>query len=183
MLCMAHGIDRARMPTARDMSPRRNDTGLGELAGASALVRTHLEQRVAAYLAALGWWPPEDPVSRLHVTWDEVASIAVETVLREVVVLLEVNIGSSTAPPPKDAVAEGQPASSPRAATGTRSSDDHSWLGAEEAAPLLNTTAHTLRRLAREDRCPVIVRRIGGRWWFPRQDIERFLGRHDERSP
>ncbi len=50
------------------------------------------------------------------------------------------------------------------------------WLDAEEVAPLLATTAHTLRRLARQGRCPVDVRRIGGRWRFARRSVERFLG-------
>ncbi len=49
------------------------------------------------------------------------------------------------------------------------------WLDAEEVAPLLATTAHTLRRLARQGRSPVDVRRIGGRWRFPRRAVERFL--------
>lgn len=49
------------------------------------------------------------------------------------------------------------------------------WLDAEEVAPLLCTTAHTLRRLAREGRSPILVRRIGGRWWFSRLDLLRFL--------
>ena len=49
------------------------------------------------------------------------------------------------------------------------------WLDAEEAAPFLCTTAHTLRRLAREGRSPIIVRRIGGRWWFSRLDLVRFM--------
>ena len=49
------------------------------------------------------------------------------------------------------------------------------WLDAEEAAPFLCTTAHTLRRLAREGKCPVLVRRIGGRWHFSRIDLERFV--------
>jgi len=40
---------------------------------------------------------------------------------------------------------------------------------------LLCTTAHTLRRLAREGRSPILVRRIGGRWWFSRLDLARFL--------
>jgi predicted site-specific integrase-resolvase len=54
------------------------------------------------------------------------------------------------------------------------------WLDAEEVAPFLCTTPHTLRRLAREGRCPVLVRRIGGRWRFSRLDLERFVsGDHD----
>jgi len=53
------------------------------------------------------------------------------------------------------------------------------WLDAEEAAPFLCTTAHTLRRLAREGKCPVLVRRIGGRWRFSRIDLERFVAGDD----
>jgi hypothetical protein len=49
------------------------------------------------------------------------------------------------------------------------------WPDAEKAAPFLCTTAHTLRRLAREGRSPIIVRRIGGRWWFSRLDLIRFM--------
>ncbi len=57
------------------------------------------------------------------------------------------------------------------------------WLDAEETAPLLSTTAHTLRRLAREGRCPILVRRIGGRWRFSRVDLERFVnGDIDDRA-
>lgn len=49
------------------------------------------------------------------------------------------------------------------------------WLGAEEVAPVLGMTAHTLRRLARTGDCPVVVRRIGGRWCFSRADLERLV--------
>lgn len=49
------------------------------------------------------------------------------------------------------------------------------WLDAEDVAPLLATTAHTLRRLARQGRSPIVVRRIGGRWRFSRRDLHRFL--------
>ena len=49
------------------------------------------------------------------------------------------------------------------------------WLDAEEVAPLLCTTAHTLRRLARQGRSPVVVRRIGGRWRFSRRSVEAFV--------
>jgi len=50
------------------------------------------------------------------------------------------------------------------------------WLSAEEVAPVLHMTAHTLRRLARKGQCPVVVRRIGGRWCFSRSDLERLVG-------
>jgi excisionase family DNA binding protein len=49
------------------------------------------------------------------------------------------------------------------------------WLSAEDVAPVLGMTAHSFRRLARKGECPVVVRRIGGRWCFARSDLERFL--------
>lgn len=49
------------------------------------------------------------------------------------------------------------------------------WLSAEEVAPVLQMTAHTLRRLARKGECPIVVRRIGGRWCFSRSDLERLV--------
>lgn len=49
------------------------------------------------------------------------------------------------------------------------------WVDAEEAAPILASTPHTLRRLAREGRSPITVRRIGSRWRFSRADLERFV--------
>jgi hypothetical protein len=50
------------------------------------------------------------------------------------------------------------------------------WLSAEEAAPQLATTAHSLRRLARLGRSPILTRRVGCRWLFSRADLDRFLG-------
>jgi excisionase family DNA binding protein len=50
------------------------------------------------------------------------------------------------------------------------------WLTAEEAAPLLATTAHNLRRLARLGRSPILTRRVGSRWLFSRTDLDRFIG-------
>ncbi len=52
---------------------------------------------------------------------------------------------------------------------------DRPWLDAEDVARYLCTTSHTMRRLAREGSSPVLVRRIGGRWWFSRMDLMRFL--------
>jgi excisionase family DNA binding protein len=111
------------------------------------------------------------------VSWEEVASLAVEAlwndiepIVRPVVGLLAQTSSGLTAPS----------AESPSRCEPTRSVDppaerQHLWLSAEETAALLNTTAHTLRRLAREERCPVLVRRIGGRWRFARVDVERFV--------
>jgi excisionase family DNA binding protein len=49
------------------------------------------------------------------------------------------------------------------------------WMDAEEAAEALGTTAHTMRRLARDGRSPAVVRRVGGRWRWSRADVERFV--------
>jgi excisionase family DNA binding protein len=48
------------------------------------------------------------------------------------------------------------------------------WTTAEEAAPYLATTAHSLRRLARTGRSPIVTRRVGSRWLFSRADLARF---------
>jgi excisionase family DNA binding protein len=56
------------------------------------------------------------------------------------------------------------------------------WLTAEEAAPLLSTTAHNLRRLARLGRSPMLTRRVGSRWLFSRADLSRFLGPGPDRG-
>ena len=53
------------------------------------------------------------------------------------------------------------------------------WMSAAEVAPLLRTTAHSLRRLAREGRSPIPAHHIGSRWWFARAEVDRFLGSGD----
>jgi hypothetical protein len=49
------------------------------------------------------------------------------------------------------------------------------WLSAEDVAPVLHMTAHTLRGPARKGESPVVVRRIGGRWCFSRADLDRLV--------
>lgn len=49
------------------------------------------------------------------------------------------------------------------------------WIDAVELATLLGVTPHTLRRLAREGKSPVRVRRVGGRWRWSRADLEAFI--------
>ena len=53
--------------------------------------------------------------------------------------------------------------------------DPPPWTDAEEAAACLGITPHTLRRLAREGRSPITVRRVGGRWRWSRADLNLFL--------
>ncbi len=49
------------------------------------------------------------------------------------------------------------------------------WVSAQDVATALGVTAHTLRRLARDGRSPVVVRRVGGQWRFSRADLDRFI--------
>jgi hypothetical protein len=137
-------------------------------------VRVHREwqQRVGAAFRDRGWHPPRYKPSGGPVPWEEVAALAVETLWNDleriVVPVIEL----------LDAEAVGQAAGSPtpsRAPT-SRRGKQAPWLSADDVAPLLQTTAHSLRRLAREGRSPVLVRRIGGRWWFARRDVYRFIG-------
>ena len=53
------------------------------------------------------------------------------------------------------------------------------WMTAEEAAPYLATTAHSLRRLARTGNSPIVTRRVGSRWLFSRADLARFCDPDD----
>ena len=55
------------------------------------------------------------------------------------------------------------------------SPDPVPWMDADETAAALGSTAHTMRRLAREGRSPALVRRIGGRWRWSRADVDRFV--------
>ncbi len=60
--------------------------------------------------------------------------------------------------------------------------ENHTALAALGPA-FLQTTTHSLMRLAREGRCPVVVRRIGERWWFARVDVDLFLGLQTTGTP
>ena len=55
------------------------------------------------------------------------------------------------------------------------------WLSAEETAARVGITAHTLRRLAKAGKSPIVVRRMGGRWWFSRMDVDRVVRVESER--
>lgn len=136
-------------------------------------LRSAAARRVAQRLDAQGWWPPENPVTRHHVAWSEVASVVVDAVWDELARAfgrperLPLSVTSGVAPRQESmGVAREEVRKEP---------PQQPWLDADEVAPLLNVTPHTLRRLARENRCPITVRRIGGRWWFARVDLERFL--------
>ncbi len=141
----------------------------------SSDVRLRLEEHVSAALAKRGWWPPEDPATRHHVTWKEVAAVAVDVMAQDLAEVLGGggdHVLDDRFPAPRS-----QPAARPNPSTDVLAVAGRTpWLDTDEVAPLLNVTPHTLRRLAREDRCPIVVRRIGGRWRFARQDLERYLG-------
>jgi excisionase family DNA binding protein len=142
----------------------------------SSDVRVGLEESVSAALRERGWWPPEDPRTRHHVTWEEVAFVAVDIVSQELGALLlrgDTNLELNCGDGPPHGPSQHPSKSNANMLAG---SGRGPWLDADEVAPLLNVTPHTLRRLAREDRCPIVVRRIGGRWRFARRDLERYLG-------
>lgn len=50
-----------------------------------------------------------------------------------------------------------------------------SWADAPEVAAALGVSAHTVRRLARQGRSPIVVRRVGSQWRWSRADLERFI--------
>lgn len=54
-------------------------------------------------------------------------------------------------------------------------SSTHVWADAAEVADSLGVSPHTLRRLARQGRSPIIVRKVGGQWRWSRADLERFV--------
>lgn len=127
-----------------------------------ARVHREWQQRVGAAFRDRGWHPPRYEASGGPVPWEEVAALAVETlwydlerIVGPIIELLDPGAaGQETGPP-----APTDPSASSRRQRGTQAP----WLSADEVAPLLQTTAHSLRRLAREGRSPVLVRRIGGR--------------------
>lgn len=143
-----------------------------------ARVHSAWQQRLVAKFRERGWQPPSSEASGGPVPWEEVASLAVETLWsdldRMIAPILELLTSSA---------ARHERTNMPQLASSSverprLSMEDRPppWLSADEAAPLLHTTAHSLRRLAREGRSPTVVRRIGGRWWFARADLDRFLG-------
>lgn len=134
-------------------------------------VHRRWQEQVVGAVRERGWQPPRHAASGGPVPWEEVASTAVEAIWSDVEAIVspivELLAGSGV----------GEPQSA-RPAPG-RQSPGALWLSADEVAPLLRTTAHSLRRLAREGRSPVPAHRIGGRWWFARAEVERFLGTGD----
>jgi hypothetical protein len=102
------------------------------------------------------------------VPWEEVASTAVETIWRDVDAVVSPIVQLLAATPLVDA--------RPERSAHAHETPSALWISADEVAPLLRTTAHSLRRLAREGRSPTRARRIGARWWFARVEVERFLG-------
>lgn len=142
-----------------------------------SFVHLHWQRRLRDALARCGWQPPRYDASGGPVPWEEVAATAVEALWNDLEPLVApvVDLVSQARLSTTSAVSvEVEPA------PGVEASDlvpERVWLSADEVAPLLRTTPHSLRRLARQGQSPVVVRRIGGRWWFARIDVERFLGR------
>lgn len=134
-----------------------------------SLVHARWQERVVEAFRERGWRPPRHDASGGPVPWEEVASTAVQAIWSEVEAIVSPIVQLLAAspvvePPPERPV--------PNRESGTAL-----WMSADEVAPLLRTTAHSLRRLAREEHSPVPAHRIGGRWWFARAEVERFLGK------
>ncbi len=132
-----------------------------------SLVHARWQERVVDALRDRGWQPARHDASGGPVPWEEVASAAVETIWADVEAIVSPIVELLGATRVVDGPQE-RPAPS-------RQSSSALWMSADEVAPLLRTTAHSLRRLAREGRAPVPAHRIGARWWFARAEVERFL--------
>lgn len=133
-----------------------------------SLVHARWQERVVDACRERGWRPARHGASGGAVPWEEVASTAVEAIWSDVEAIVSPIVELLAANPVAD-----PPPARPAPA---RQSPTALWMSADEVAPLLRTTAHSLRRLARESRSPIPAHRIGGRWWFARAEVERFLG-------
>jgi excisionase family DNA binding protein len=133
-----------------------------------SLVHARWQERVVDAFRERGWRPARHDASGGPVPWEEVAAAAVETIWSDVEAIVSPIVELLVRTPVVDVARE-----RPRPA---RQSPSALWMSADEVAPLLRTTAHSLRRLAREGRSPIPAHRIGARWWFARAEVERFLG-------
>lgn len=136
-----------------------------------SVVHARWQERVADALRDRGWRPARHEASTGPVRCEEVASVAVEVIWSDVEAIVSPIVELLAATPEIADHREGP--------TPARSAPESLWLSADEVAPLLRTTAHSLRRFAREGRSPVPAHRIGGRWWFERPELERFLSTRD----
>jgi len=136
-----------------------------------SVLHARWQQSVVDALRRRGWRPARHEASGGPVPWEEVASVAVEAIWSDVEAIVSPIVELLGATP---AIADHRDGP-----TLARSASDSLWLSADEVAPLLRTTAHSLRRFAREGRSPIPAHRIGGRWWFARAEVERFLSTHD----
>jgi hypothetical protein len=136
-----------------------------------SVVHARWQERVVDALRDRGWRPARHEASGGPVPWQEVASVTVEVIWNDVEAIVSPIVELLAAPPEIATHREGR--------TPARSAPGSLWLSADEVAPLLRTTAHSLRRFAREGRSPVPAHRIGGRWWFARPELERFLSTPD----
>jgi excisionase family DNA binding protein len=136
-----------------------------------AQVHGRWQEQVLGAFQERGWQPPRHRASGGPGPWEEVASTAVEAIWSSVEPMVSPIVELLGGTREIDEHREGP--------TPARSSPDSLWLSADEVAPLLRTTAHSLRRFAREGRSPVPAHRVGGRWWFARAEVDRFLGAPD----
>lgn len=152
-----------------------HDRGSDGLATLGERLKLDWQNRVAFALAESGSRPPRHSNDTARTPFEELAAAAVEAIWPDVEPLLHPvfdiasRLGARSAEPLRTPVAR------PPTDLDESMKRSNPWMDADEAASMLNLTPHTLRRLARDGRCPVVVRRIGGRWRFARSDVARFV--------
>lgn len=96
------------------------------------------QERVVDALRDRGWRPARHEASGGPVPSEEVASVTVEVIWNDVEAIVSPIVEMLAGPAEIDDHREGP--------TPTRSAPESLWLSADEVAPLLRTTAHSLRR-------------------------------------
>ena len=132
--------------------------------------------RIAHALAESGARAPRRTSAAVRIPFEELASAAVEEIWSDVERLVRpaLDLAGQLDGARTEEVGRA-PIGRPASTTSVLESRPNPWMDADEAASMLQLTPHTLRRLAQDGRCPVLVRRIGGRWRFARSDVVRFV--------
>jgi hypothetical protein len=112
-----------------------------------SLVQSRWQEHVANALRERGWRPARHAASGGPVPWEEVASTAAEAIWSDVEAIVSPIVELLAATLVVEA--------SPQRPAPARESPTALWISADEVAPLLRTTAHSVRRFARERRSPI----------------------------
>lgn len=101
-----------------------------------SLVHDRWQERVVDAFRERGWRPARHDASGGPVPWEEVASTAVETIWRDIEAIVSPIVELLAGLPVVDVPREPQQPAHP--------SPDALWMSADEVAPLIRTTAHSL---------------------------------------